>query len=60
MAEEHSGNKVIQPDFRTPDSVRSIRRRYNTGSQNHGPATTLSRPYWIERVAQDYPDLYRT
>lgn len=60
MAEEHPGNKRIPPDFRMPDSVRSIRRRYNIGSQNHGPAKAMSRPYWIERVPRDYPDPYKT
>jgi hypothetical protein len=27
--------------------IRTVRRRYNTGSQNHGPARSLSWPYWI-------------
>lgn len=63
MHEEHPGGKIISPDYRQQVSVRTVRRRYNTGSQNHGPAPRQSWPYWIERgarVRRPYPEPYVT
>jgi len=45
MREEYPRGKPIPADYRDPRSVRTIRRRYNIGSQHHGPAAKQSRPY---------------
>ena len=63
MHEEHPAGRRISSDYREGVSVRTVRRRYNTGSQNHGPAPTPSWPYWLEeggRVRRCYPEPYAT
>ena len=56
LHEEHPTGRRISPDYREPVSVRTVRRRYNTGSQNHGPARLQSWPFVIEngeRIRRD-------
>ena len=63
MHQEHPLGVIIHSDYREQRSVRTVRRRYNTGTQNHGPAKTLSLPYWSEngrRSRRAYPDPYVT
>lgn len=63
MHEEHPSGRTISPDHRDAVSVRTVRRRYNTGSQGHGPAIRISWPYWLEqgrRVRRPYPQPYVT
>ena len=63
MHEEHPDGKVISADYRKAVSIRTVRRRFNTGSQKHGPSKSLSWPYWSEngnRVRRPYPDPYVT
>jgi len=63
MSEEHPNGKVIPPAYEHPASIRTVRRRYNTGSQGHGPAKRQSWPYWMEngrRVRRPYPERYLT
>jgi len=59
MREEHPTGILIHADYGERRSVRTVRRRYNTGTQGHGPAAKQSLPYWIEkgaRVRGPYPD----
>lgn len=44
MHDEHPTGKLISPDFRQKVSVRTVRRAYNIGTQNHGPAGAQSWP----------------
>ena len=63
MHEEHPEKKIIHADYRKERSVHSVRRRYNTGTQGHGPAKVPSVPYWLEngkRVRRPYPEPYVT
>jgi hypothetical protein len=63
MHEEHPWGKRIPHEYSAPGSVRTIRRNYNIGTQNHGPAKRQSWPYWLEngeRVRRPYPDGYLT
>ena len=63
MHQEHPLGVLIHSDFREKRSVRTVRRAYNIGTQNHGPATKLSLPYWSEngkRFRRAYPDPYVT
>jgi hypothetical protein len=63
MHEEHPLGRRISADYRERVSVRTVRRRYNSGTQNHGPASTQSWPYWLEngkRVRHAYPAPYVT
>jgi len=60
---EHPLGVIIHNDYRETRSVRTVRRRYNTGTQNHGPAKNLSIPYWDEngrRIRRAYPEPYVT
>lgn len=63
MHDEHPMGVIIHSDFREKRSVRTVRRAYNIGTQNHGPAKKLSVPYWNERgkrVRRPYPEPYVT
>ena len=63
VPQEHPLGVVIHSDFRETRSVRTVRRRYNTGTQNHGPARKPSLPYWKEngsRIRRAYPEPYVT
>ena len=63
MHQEHPLGVRIHSDIRETRSVRTVRRRYNTGTQNHGPARKLSLPYWNEngsRIRRAYPEPYVT
>jgi hypothetical protein len=39
-----------------PRQIPSIRRRYNIGSQGHGPAFRWSYPYRPDKTPYEYPD----
>ena len=63
MHAEHPKGVIIHSDYREKRSVRTVRRNYNIGTQNHGPAKTRSLPYWLEndrRVRRPYPEPYVT
>ena len=63
MHQEHPLGVTIYSDFRETRSVRTVRRRFNTGTQNHGPAKKLSIPCWNEngrRIRRAYPEPYVT
>ena len=63
MHEEHPEGRRISPSYREKVSIRTVRRAYNTGTQNHGPAIRQSWPYWVEngqRVRRPYPEPYVT
>ena len=59
MHQEHPLGVTIHSDFREKRSVRTVRRRFNTGTQHHGPTKKLSIPYWNEngrRIRRAYPE----
>lgn len=63
LHEEHPSGRRISADYHEKVSIRTVRRRYNTNSQGHGPAPRQSWPYWLEngqRVRRPYPEPYLT